>query len=99
MTPAEAALWQLLKNSQLHGRKFRRQQGVGCYIVDFCCPAEFLVVELDGEVHNNPVQGEHDVQRDAQLRALGFTVLRFENKEVFQNTEAVLRTIADAFCV
>jgi very-short-patch-repair endonuclease len=97
LTPAEAALWSLLKGSQLLGRKFRRQHGIGSYIVDFCCPSEHLIVELDGEVHNDPGQAEYDAARDANLRELGFTILRFENKEVFRNTQAVLNTIAANF--
>jgi very-short-patch-repair endonuclease len=97
MTPAEATLWSMLKGSQLMGRKFRRQHGVGSYIVDFCCPFERLVIELDGEVHNEAMQAEYDTARDAMLRELGFKVLRFENKEVFRNTQRVLDTIAANF--
>ena len=48
LTPAEAALWNLLKNSQLEGRKFRRQHSVGFYILDFYCPSERMAIELDG---------------------------------------------------
>ena len=49
MTSAEARLWTILRNRQLQGRRFRRQHGIGKYIVDFCCPSESLVIELDGE--------------------------------------------------
>ena len=97
LTPAEAALWSMLKGSQLMGRKFRRQHGVGSYIVDFCCPSERLVVELDGEVHNHTMQAEYDIVRDAHLRELGFKVIRFENKDVFQNPQRILDNIAAAF--
>jgi very-short-patch-repair endonuclease len=97
LTPAEAALWELLKNSQLQGRKFRRQHGIEQFIVDFCCRTEYLIIELDGEVHNNPGQAEHDMMRDARLRELGFRILRFENREVFENTEAVLEMIISMF--
>ena len=97
LTPAEATLWNLLKNKKLHGRKFRRQQGVGNYIVDFCCPAEKLIIELDGEVHNDPLRTAYDTDRDTRLKTLGFTILRFENKDIFQNTEAVLSKITAAF--
>ena len=97
LTPAEAALWSMLKGSQLMGRKFRRQHGVGSYIVDFCCPSERLVVELDGEVHNHAMQAEYDIVRDAHLRELGFKVIRFENKDVFQNPQRILDNIAAAF--
>ena len=50
-TSAEAALWNILKPKQLDGRKFRRQYSIGNYIVDFCCPSEKLIIELDGDPH------------------------------------------------
>ena len=97
LTPAEAALWTLLKNKQLHGRKFRRQHSIENYIADFYCASEKLIVELDGEVHNNHVQAEYDEARDARLTELGYKVLRFENKTVFRHAEAVLDLIAAEF--
>ncbi|MBL7717607.1 MAG: DUF559 domain-containing protein [Flavipsychrobacter sp.] len=96
-TPAEAALWNLLKNSQLQGRKFRRQHSIENFIADFYCPSEKLIVELDGQVHYEPGQAEYDAARDARLKELGFTILRFENKLVFDETEYVLECIARAF--
>ena len=96
-TSAEAALWNLLKNSQLHGRKFRRQHSIEHFIADFYCPAEKLIIELDGEVHNDPLRREYDAARDARLKELGFTILRFENKLVFDETEFVLEAITGAF--
>ena len=53
LTPAEAALWKMIRGSRLDGRKFRRQHSVGLYILDFYCPAEKLAVELDGQVHSS----------------------------------------------
>ena len=53
-TPAERALWLMLKGRQLGGRKFRRQHSIGPYIVDFYCPGERLIVELDGAVPDDP---------------------------------------------
>lgn len=97
LTPAEAALWTLLKNSQLQGRKFRRQHSIDNYIADFYCPAEKLIIELDGEVHNDPIQSANDVERSEHLQSLGYTVIRFENKLVFQQTEWVLEEIAKHF--
>lgn len=92
-TPAEAALWQLLKNSQLDGYKFRRQASIENYIVDFFCPAGNLVIELDGQIHHHPTVAENDKHRDERLKELGYTVLRFENKDVFNLTEWVLDEI------
>jgi very-short-patch-repair endonuclease len=62
-TSAEAALWEMLKSKKLEGRKFRRQYSIGSYIVDFCCPSEKLIIELDGDPHgeyhiNHP--GRHE---------------------------------------
>jgi very-short-patch-repair endonuclease len=65
-TNAEASLWRSLQRRQLGGRKFCRQHGIGPYIVDFYCPAEWLVVELDGLVHDDPVRHEQDAERQAQ---------------------------------
>ena len=79
MTPAETQLWNMLKNRQFHGKKFRRQHGIGLYVVDFLCPAERLIIELDGEGHNSPQNREYDAKRQEYLQNMGFSVLRFEN--------------------
>jgi len=97
LTPAEAILWRVVQRSQLAGRKFRRQHSIGPYIVDFYCPTEKLVVELDGAGHFT-VSGEaNDVERTAYLNGLGLRVLRFENSAVVQQTESVLTAIGAAF--
>ena len=82
LTPAEATLWDLLKNRQLDGRKFRRQHSIGSYIVDLYCPMENLAIELDGEAHNSAVRAERDRERDLFLQHAGILVLRFENQVV-----------------
>ncbi len=97
LTPAEAKLWTYLQNSQIGGRKFRRQHSVANYILDFYCPSEKLAIELDGEVHNNVVQAEYDRERDIFLQATGIKVLRFENKVVFENVEWLLDTVKKEF--
>jgi very-short-patch-repair endonuclease len=86
-TSAEAALWELLKSKNLEGRKFRRQYSIGCYIVDFCCPSEKLIIELDGDPHGEYHKIQEDEKRDKYIQSLGFTVLRFENRFVFQEPE------------
>ena len=95
MTPAETQLWNSLKNRQLYGKKFRRQHGIGPYVVDFFCPAERLIIELDGEGHNSPQNREYDAQRQEYLHKLGFSVLRFENKQVFEDIDNVLTCICN----
>ena len=97
LTPAEATLWKLLKGKKLNGRKFRRQHSIGYYIVDFYCIAEKLVIELDGEYHNNPNQIKYDKKRDAYITSQGNKVLRFENKFVFEHREQLLDMITESF--
>ena len=84
-TSAEAALWNILKSRNLDGKKFRRQYSIDNYIVDFCCPSEKLIIELDGDPHGEYHKIEKDENRDKFLESLGFTVLRFENRFVFQD--------------
>ena len=86
-TSAEAALWDILKSKNLDGRKFRRQYSIGNYIVDFCCPSEKLIIELDGDPHGEYHKIQEDENRDKYLESLGFTVLRFENRFVFQEPD------------
>lgn len=96
-TSAEATLWKSLQKNQLSGRKFRRQHSIENYIVDFYCPSEKLNVELGGAVHLDFAVQNYDYERDNRLKDLGFKVLRFENREVFENLESVLREIVKNF--
>lgn len=97
LTPAEIRLWKCLQNKQLDGRKFRRQHSIGNYIVDFYCPEERIAIELDGEVHNNPVNEQIDIERDKYISSLGIRVLRFSNEDVFEKIEFVLNEINGCF--
>ena len=90
-TEAEKFLWQRLKSSQLEGVKFRRQEPIEGFIVDFVSFDKKIVIELDGGQHAENV--EDDQRRDRCLMANGFKVLRFWNHEVFQNLEGVLEVI------
>jgi very-short-patch-repair endonuclease len=90
-TPAESILWGRLRSQQLSGYKFRRQHPIEPFIVDFCCPACCLVIELDGDTH--AFQEEYDRARTARLKAAGYHVLRFTNREVQQQLEGVLEAI------
>ena len=69
-TSAEAFLWKYLSKSQLKNQKFRRQHSIKNYIVDFYCASEKLVIELDGDVHNNSIAVEKDAQRDNYLKKI-----------------------------
>ncbi|PCH89422.1 MAG: cytosine methyltransferase [Flavobacteriales bacterium] len=96
LTPAEAALWPLLKNRQILGFRFRRQFSVDNYIIDFFCPRAKIAIELDGEVHYQVEALQNDRKRDADLHKIGIQVLRFENKLVFDNTSQVIDAIETA---
>ncbi|RMB63490.1 endonuclease domain-containing protein [Dokdonia sinensis] len=96
-TPAEAFLWKHLSKRQLAGRKFRRQHGIGPFVVDFFCSSEKLIIELDGEPHTTLNGEERDEKRDEYLESKGFKVLRFENKMVFELMPSVLKDIVDNF--
>lgn len=93
MTDAEMKLWSILRGRQQAGAKFRRQQPVGPYIVDFVCQAHRLIVEADGSQH---CESEHDQKRDAFLKAHGYRVLRFWNCDISENAEAVTEEIIRA---
>ena len=84
-TDAENLLWRHLQRRQIEGFKFRRQQPIGNYIVDFVCLTKKIVIEIDGGQH--AVDKETDRIRDAWLRANGFSILRFWNTELFENLE------------
>ena len=97
MTPAEVALWKLLRRQQLAGRIFRRQCSIGKYVADFFCYSESLVVELDGHQHFTPDGLKHDEERDQYFQSIGLRVLRIENERVFNNTQQVLDYIESHF--
>jgi very-short-patch-repair endonuclease len=91
-TDAERRLWSRLRNRQLGGFKFRRQETIGRCIVDFACAECRLVVEADGGQHRNEV----DADRTAYLSSLGWKVVRFWNNDILQNTDGVLEVILSA---
>ncbi|GAB5489488.1 MAG: hypothetical protein Pars2KO_30580 [Parasphingorhabdus sp.] len=94
LTPQERTLWTKLQNRQLGGAKFRKQQPIGPYIVDFVCQEHKLIIEADGSQHaDNP----KDAQRDKWLQDRDYTVLRFWNNDIRENLDGVLFTILDAF--
>ena len=90
-TPYEAALWKLLRARQLQGYKFRRQVPIGPYFADFCCSKAKLVVELDGNSHDD--REEYDALRDAALHSDGWRTIRISNRELMNNKEGVWLSI------
>lgn len=91
-TAAEQKLWEHLRMHPL-GYKFRRQHPISNYIVDFYCHAKKLVIEADGSIHNKADILINDQEREAALRSLGLTVLRFTNDEILHQTKQVINTI------
>jgi very-short-patch-repair endonuclease len=89
-TPAERALWKLLRSRALGG-KFRRQHPIGPFVVDFFCVESWLVVEADGAPHFP--RPPRDVARDHWLRLVGCTVLRFPNRQIMEDPDSVLLAI------
>jgi very-short-patch-repair endonuclease len=94
MTPAERTLWEALRAGRHLGLRFRRQQVIDGFIVDFYCHAAHLIVEVDGGIHED--QQGHDAARDQILAARGLRVIRFPNESVMNNLEHVLSQIAAA---
>jgi very-short-patch-repair endonuclease len=93
MTDSEQLLWKRLRRGQLHGMLFYRQKPLLDFIVDFYCPKAKLVVELDGAQHFEAIHIDKDRIRDEGLTSLGLTVLRFTNRQVLLEIEAVLAEI------
>ena len=92
-TKAEKLLWEKLRNNQLEGLKFRRQHPVNIYIADFYCHKFKLIIELDGDYHDQEEQKQKDEVRTEVLRLNGLKIIRFKNEEVEQDINQVLTTI------
>jgi very-short-patch-repair endonuclease len=94
MTDAEKKLWSRLRAKQL-GVHFRRQVPQGTYFCDFACISAKLVVEADGGQHYTEKGKTHDAKRDGFLRARGFTVLRFSDRDILKNIDGVVGKIME----
>ena len=92
-TDAERNLWSRLRRSQLNGVKFRRQQPVGDYIVDFISFEKRLIIEIDGGQHIESTKNENDRARTEYLESRGYRVIRFWNTDIMQNIEDVIDEI------
>lgn len=92
MTEPEKRLWSILRNNQL-GVKFRRQHGIGHYIVDFYCPELKLIIEVDGESHFSEDAQAYDKIRDTFMLELGLSTIRIKNHDVMTNIEGISQYI------
>lgn len=86
-------MWSRLRRKQLHGVQFYRQKPLGEYVVDFYAPAIRLVIEVDGSQHFEAAAMVADEPRSAALRRMGLQVLRFGNRQVLLETDAVVEEI------
>ena len=93
---AESRLWQQLKGKRVGDYKFRRQFGVGFYILDFYCPALKLAIEIDGPSHDDDDAQEYDAIRQQAIEALGIRFLRFTNADIYDRLEGVLVSISSS---
>lgn len=93
MTDAERLLWSKIRGKQLKGFQFYRQKPIGNYIVDFYCPKANLVIELDGGQHYSTTGNQKDDIRDACLGQLNIKVLRFSDRDIFENLTSILEGV------
>ena len=95
-TASEARAWEILRDRRVLGLKFRRQNVVHGYVVDFLCVEHRLVLEIDGDIHLDPVQRERDAERSSRLRDRGYHILRIQNSDVSKpSLEQALRRFLD----
>lgn len=94
-TEAEKRIWHYLRDKQVGGFRFRRQQPIGPYIVDFFCPQAKLIVEIDGGQHSP----ERDDKRSRWLEGRGYRVIRFWNNDVLGNAEGVWTALTEVLRV
>ncbi|BCM92887.1 putative protein [Abditibacteriota bacterium] len=93
MPPAEVILWKRLQRRQVAGAKFRRQQSVEAFVLDFYCPEVRLAIELDGPSHDGEEAAQRDESRQQLIESYGIVFLRFSNQEIYQNVQGIVETI------
>ena len=93
MTPAEKAVWELLKSKNMLGLRFKPQHPIDIFIADFYCHPLKLVIEIDGGIHKSVDQREYDIGREAELERWGIKVIRFTNEEAENNITHVQNEI------
>lgn len=94
--PAEQLLWQHLRGKKINSFKFRRQHGIGNFVVDFYCPKARLAIEIDGPTHIGRDAEEDDEERAQIIKEANIRILRFSNSEIYSEIKAVLTRIKEA---
>lgn len=95
MTEWEKKVWEFLRKNKIYGYRFRAQHPINIYIVDFYCHPLKLVIEIDGEIHENEDAREYDKGREDELREFGLHIIRFTSDEVLTGFEKVKQNILD----
>jgi len=95
MTVPESLLFEKLRKNQILGLRFKAQHPINQFIVDFYCHKLKLVIEIDGEIHENDEAQEYDFNRTIELEKFGLKVVRFKNKDIIDNIDLVIRKIND----
>jgi very-short-patch-repair endonuclease len=93
MTRAEIILWSRLREKKINGYKFRRQQPIFDYIVDFYCPQLKLIIEVDGEIHSLNENSKYDLKRDNILKINGYHIIRLTNLEIETELNSTINKI------
>jgi len=93
MTKAETYLWLQIKGKKINNCKFRRQFGIGKYILDNYSPEIKLAIEVDGVTHVNEEEKRYDLERQIEIEEFGVTFLRFTNEEIYEAMGYVLDSI------
>jgi len=93
MTSPEQVMWTHLRSKQFNSLKFRRQHGIGDFIVDFYCPEKHVVIEIDGDTHAEEKQIQLDKIRESYLKSLGVRIIRYCNYDIMTNIEGVLEDL------
>ena len=94
MTKAEIILWSRIRSKQINGYKFRRQQPLLNYIVDFYCDELKLIIEVDGEIHSFPERISYDLKRDSILKINGYHIIHLSNLEVETEIKSAISKIS-----
>ena len=93
MPTAEVILWSELQGKRFMGLKFRRQYGIGRYVVDFYCPRLKLAIEVDGDSHSSPKAERYDKKRQEYIERKGIKIIRCDNNDVYKNIDGVIEDI------
>ncbi|MDP4000766.1 MAG: endonuclease domain-containing protein [bacterium] len=93
-TSAEKLFWTRIAKKQFYDLEFRRQHGIGPYIVDFYCPSKNTVIEIDGDTHTTKTGKARDKVRDKYIKSLGYIMIRYNNRDVLENITGVLEDLS-----